>query len=467
MSRLAVAASILLIAATATAQPSDPYADPAPADPYATPAPKPAPKPTKPPVSKPAPKLTKPVVHEPADPYSAVPGRVGISDVAAVQGLLAVQRLDGWLLFDRGGENPIARDLVAPTGHPTRLWFYLIPAKGQPVALVAEAEKHGFAHLAGKQLAYRGYRDLGKQLRVLLRGMRRVAVEYSPRAALPNVSRIDAGTLELVRAAGVQVRSSDTLIQYTKAMWGDLGRTLHYTAMHHLVELRRETLVYVARQLAAGRPVTEYEVQQQLAHGMTMRGIVGPPPVVAAGVDTANPDYVPTASRTRTIRRGDLILVGLAGKLDKPDAVYAAHTWVAIADSTVPADIERAFAIVGKARDRAIDLIAARSRDGRPVTGVEVDRAARKVLQTDSDGTVLHRTGHSIDSELEGSGTNLDDLEVKDTRIVMPGTGFTVGPGLYVAGRFGVRSEVCVYLSPGGPEITSPVQDAIEPLFSK
>ena len=434
----------------ATAAPLDPSADPA--------------TPARP--GTPAPKDTAPVDPYAADTTPAIPSRVGLSDLGAVQGLLAVQRLDGWLLFDRDGENPIANRLVAPEGHPQRAWFYLIPARGEPIALVHTAEQRSFEHLPGKKLTYLGYRDLDKQLRAMLKGMHAVAVEYSPMATVPNVSRVDAGTLELIRQTGVTVHSSATLVQFTKAMWGDAGRTAHYVAVHHIVELRKEALAFVAKRLRAGQPVTEYEVQQRIVHGMTVRGLVGPPPVVAAGVDTADPYYVPTAARTRQIQQGDLIVISLAAKVDKPEGIYAAQTWCAIAAATVPPDIEKLFQTVALARDQALALISDRSRKHRPITGAEVDDATRAFIKkAGMIDHVMHRTGHSIDSDLQGGGADLDDFEVKDTRSLTPGTGFTVGPGLYLPGQYGVRSEVSVYLSPAGPEVTTPAQDDVEALL--
>ncbi len=490
--------------------PDDPYADPAAAP--ATPPAKTLPANKRPPAKPPKlPKGAKRPAPAPVDPYAAdliarppagpgtttpvvvppaggppaiepsrtgkpkpppeliptaIPSRVSLSDLTAVQGLLAVQRLDGWLMFDRDGENPISARLVAPEGHPSRPWFYLIPAKGEAIALVHSAEVRNFDHLPGKKLTYQGYRDLGPQLKVLLRGSRTVAVEYSPKAAVPSVSRVDAGTLELIRGAGVTVRSSDTLVQYTKAIWGDAGRTAHYVAVHHLVELRKDALAFIAKQIASGTPVTEYDVQQRLVRGMTMRGLVSTPPVVAVGANTADPFYVPTAARTQPIKRGDLLVLSLALKIDKPDGVWAAQTWMAVADLAVPEFAQRAFETVALARDQAITLIADRSRKHRPLTGAEVDDTTRaffkkaKVVER-----VMHRTGHSIDNDLLGGGADLDNFEVKDTRILTPGTGFTVGPGLYFSGQFGVRTEVSVYLAPSGPEITTPAQDAIEPLL--
>jgi Xaa-Pro aminopeptidase len=377
-----------------------------------------------------------------------------------------VQRLDGWLLYDRDGTNSIAVRLAAPEGHPQRAWFYMIPARGEPIALVHTAEQRSFDQLPGKKLTYLGYRDLDKQLRAMLKGVKSIAVEYSPKAAVPNVSRVDAGTLELIRAAGVTVRSSETLVQYTKAIWGDAGRTAHYVAVHHVVELRKEALAFVAKRLRANEAVSEYDVQDLIVRGMQMRGLVGPPPIVAAGQNTADPYYVPTAAKAAKIERGDLIVISLAGKLDKPEGIYAAQTWIAVADATIPERFQKAFETLALARDQAIVLVGDRLRKHRPVTGAEIDQATRAFLKKAGVGDqVMHRTGHSIDSDLQGGGADLDDFEVKDTRILTPGTGFTVGPGTYVAGQFGVRTEVSVYLAPTGPEITTPAQDEVEALL--
>ncbi|MGE5183968.1 MAG: M24 family metallopeptidase [Acidobacteriota bacterium] len=464
-------AIVMLMCGAVLAQPADPYAEPAPKKE----APKPAPKKQAP--KQPAPKQAEPkkqpststttAASNPVDPYGpAIPPRVGLADIGVVQGLLAVQRLDGWLLYDRDGSNPIAVRLVAPDGHPQRAWFYMIRARGEPVALVHTSEARNFDHLPGKKLVYLGYRDFQKQLAMLLKGVKSVALEYSPKAAVPNVSRVDAGMLEVIRGAGVTVRSSDTLVQYTKAIWGDAGRTAHYTAVHHVIELRKEALALVTKRLQAHQPVTEYDVQQLLVHGMQVRGLVGPPPVVAAGVNTADPYYVPTAAKTAQINQGDLIVISLALKVDKPEGIYAAQTWCAVADKTVPDRIHQAFETVSLARDQALVLIADRSRKHRPVTGAEVDQATRGFLKKAGVvDQVMHRTGHSIDSDLQGGGADLDDFEVKDTRVLVPGTGFTVGPGLYFPGQFGVRTEVSVYLSPSGPEVTTPAQDEVEALL--
>jgi Xaa-Pro aminopeptidase len=390
------------------------------------------------------------------DAPPAIPTRVGLSDLPAVQGLLAVQNLDAWLLYDRDSQNPIAYRLVKPDGRPQRAWFYMIPAKGDPIAVVHSSEVRNFDNVPGKKLTYLGYRDLDKQVRAMLKGVKSIAVE----------SRVDAGTIELIKAVGVKVRSSETLVQYTKAIWGDAGRTAHYVALHHVVELRKEALAFITKQIQSRQQVSEYDVQQRIMKAMTVRGLVGPPPVVAAGVNTADPFYVPTAAKTAQIKMGDLVVLGIAAKVDKPDGIYVAQTWCAIVDRKVPEEVSKAFNTASLARDQALVLITERSQKRRPVTGAEVDQVTRAFMKKAGvAANVMHRTGHSIDNDLQGGGADLDDFEVKDTRIMTPGTGFTVGPGLYFNGQFGVRTEVSVYLSPTGPEITTPAQDDVEVLF--
>jgi Xaa-Pro aminopeptidase len=199
---------------------------------------------------------------------------------------------------------------------------------------------------------------------------------------------------------------------------------------------------------------------------MAMRGLSGPPPVVAAGANTADPYYVPTADKTTQIKLGDVIVMGIAGKVDKPDGIYAAQTWVAVADKAPAPEVQKAFETASLARDQALAMITDRIRKHRAVTGAELDQATRAFMKKSGFADrVMHRTGHSIDNDLQGGGADLDDFEVKDTRIMTPGTGFTVGPGLYFSGQFGVRTEVSVYLTPTGPEVTTPAQEEIEALL--
>jgi len=489
---------LLLVAAPAFAQPAEqpPAPTPAPAkrgtpkrrpkttpiDPYAAGTPKPGAG-SSAPVDPYAP-VAGDSGKDPLDPYAdpgrtaeqvptvrggavTQPGRTGL-DLTAVQGLLALQRLDGWLLFDRDGQNPIARALVKPEGRVERAWFYLLPATGTEAILLCHVSDVGsFAKVDGKKLTYGGYRDLDKNLKALLKGKKSIAMEYSSKSGLASLSRVDAGTLERVRAVGVTVKSSASLVQFTKSIWGEAGHKSHAVAVHHLTELRKDALGFIAKQITAGKPVTERDVQLRLLKGMAMRGLVGPAPTVASGENTADPHYLPSATRSRAIGKTDLVILSLAARLDQDGAIYAATTWVAYVGDMVPERMIKAFDIASLARDQAVALVSDRARRRRAVQGYEVDAAARSFVEKAGYGDqFVHRTGHSIDGDLYGGGADLDDLEVKDTRTLVIGSGFTVGPGIYVSGDFGVRTEIDVYFGPDGVEVTTPSQDQIEPLLS-
>jgi Xaa-Pro aminopeptidase len=435
-----------LSSVAAAQQPKDPYADPEPA-------------------GEPAKDDT--VVKDPYDDAATTTSTAKI-DVEAVQGLLAVQSLDGWLLYDRDGQNPIARRVVSPDGSPVRAWFYFIPEAGTPTLLCHQSEKSAFDAVPGTKLTYAGYRDLGKQLKAMLKKKKNVAMEYSAKAAVPSISRVDAGTIELVKSLGVTIKSSAGLVQFTKALWGPDGRKQHYVAVHHLTALRKDALTWLAGRVSSGKPVTELDVQQRLIKGMKMRGLEGPPPVVAAGVHTADPYYVPTETSSAAIAKGDLVVISLAGKSTDPKGIYAATTWVAYVGDAVPEKIASAFEVVSLARDESISLITDRVKRRRAVKGSEVDEAARGFIKkANLADKFTHRTGHSIDSDLQGAAADIDDYEVKDTRTLVVGSGFTIGPGVYFTGEFGVRAEVSAYLGQKGLEVTTPKQESIEALLSK
>jgi Xaa-Pro aminopeptidase len=278
---------------------------------------------------------------------------------------------------------------------------------------------------------------------------------------------VDAGTVDLVRKSGVQVRSSADLVQFTKSLWGPEGRVAHYLATHHLNKLRQEAFHFIAEHIRAGRPVTEYDVQRFLQEGARVRGLKGFP-VVAAGANSANPRYQARKNATSSIKKGDLVLISLAGSVANADRpIFASISWVGYVGETVPERFHRVFQTVATARDAAIALIEERIKRRRPVKGFEVDQKARNVVgQAGLATRFLHRTGHSLDTSLNGDGANLDDYETHDTRNLVVGSGFTVGPGIYMTGDFGIRSEVDVHLARGGVEVTGPLQKRIEPILA-
>ena len=425
-----------------------------------------------------APSVAKPVVTAPALTAASMatpaspppPPRIALSNQSAIAGLLAVARLDGWLLADNGGRNTIAQELVLgtkPQALPAQPWFFLVPQKGE-ATLICQAADCALFTVEGKRLPYAGYRDLPAMLKTALKGKLILAAEYSPKAILPSVSRLDAGSAELLRGMGITLRSSDTLVQYTRAMWGADGWASHLVAAHHVHELRREAFATISGRMRAGQPMTEWDLQQQLVRSMKMRGVTGPVPVVAFAAHTADPGYRATSQSSATLRRGELVMIRIAARVDKPDTVFAALTGMAIADDNVPAPIARAFEAVTSARDLALSTLAERKSKRPGLKGFEIDAVVRGSLNQSGFGaSIVHAAGHSIDTMLQGHGADLDDTTSRDNRTIMTGTGFSVGPGLYFHGdvAFGVRAEVSVFATTAGIEVTTPAQDSIELLL--
>lgn len=389
-------------------------------------------------------------------------------DVEAVQGVLAVRSLDGWLMADSKGRNPIAGDLVQPEGRTSRQWFYFIPAFGQPSILVHKSEASAFVKVPGRKIEYTGFRDLKAGLRTLLSGSSTVAMEYAPKSGIRSLTRVDAGTVELVRKSGVSIQSSADLVQFTKSLWGPDGRVAHYVAVHHLSKLRVEALAFIAERVAADRPVTEHDVQLYLANGYRVRGLTGTT-TVATGANSAKPNYQPTARASASIQKGHLLLLKLnAAITDSERPVYASLSWVAYVGETVPARLHKTFKIVSEARDATVAFIRDRVKRRRLVKGFEADQKARSEIgKSGLASRFLHRTGHSLDTSLEGDGANLDDYETHDTRSLVVGSGFTVGPAVYVPGDYGMRSIVDVHVAQGDIEVTTPVQTRITPILLK
>ena len=387
-------------------------------------------------------------------------------DIGAVQAALRAQGLDGWLLYDFRGGNAIAVDVAGvgrQGGHlTTRRWYYLIPASGEPRALVHAIESHSLEHLPGTTERYSGRAALESGLQRLLQGMRRIAMEYSPKCAIPYVSRVDAGTIELVRQFNVEVASSGDLIQQFSAVWNDAQIKTHVAASEKLYRVKDRAFDEAARRLQDGATVTEFEIQQLMAGWFAEEGLVSDSaPVVAAEKNAGDPHYLPTASATRTIGKDEVLLLDLWGKLDQPGAVFADITWVGYTGREVPARIVKAFHAVTDARDAAVDLVQQRTRAGQEIRGFEVDRASMAVLRGTGYGdAILHRTGHSLGEAVHGNGVNMDDYETHDDRRLLPGTGFTIEPGVYFA-DFGIRSEINMIVRDRDATVTGPRQSEI------
>jgi Xaa-Pro dipeptidase len=387
-------------------------------------------------------------------------------DVAAVRAALAEEHLDGWLLYDFHGINPIANDVTGVARQPghlaTRRWYYLIPAVGEPRKLVHAIEPGSLAHLPGSTGRYAGREQLEAGLARLLEGMRRVAMEYSPGCAIPYIARVDAGTIELIRGFGVDVASSGDLVQRFCAVWHDAEIASHVAASEKLHRIKDRAFEEIARRVRDNVAATEFDIQQLMARWFEDEGLVtDSPPNVSVNENAGNPHYLPTAESARAISAGQLVLLDLWGKLASEGAVFADITWVGYTGREAPARFEDAFTAIRNARDAAITLVQAGTRAGRDVRGWEVDRAASGVLKDAGYGAqILHRTGHSLGESVHGMGVNMDDYETHDDRRLLPGTGFTIEPGVYFP-DFGVRTEINMIVYARDARVTGPLQPRI------
>lgn len=390
-------------------------------------------------------------------------------DVPAIQRALRADGLDGWLLYDFHGSNPIAARMAGLLGGAhmtTRRWYYLVPAEGEPRGLVHAIERHNLDHLPGRKHVYAGHEQLEAGLTRLLDGVERVAMEYSARCAIPYLSRVDAGTAEAVRSRGVEILSSGDLVQQFEAAWTADQLASHRVASDSLYRIKDRAFDAASDALRRGTSLTEYGLQQQMVRWFAEEGLISDSaPVVAIGPNAGNPHYLPTEASSLPLVADEVLLLDLWGKKDAPGAVFADITWVGATATTVPAEPARAFGAIAAARDAAVRLVEDAARNNRDLRGWEVDREARRVLQRAGFGDhILHRTGHSLGETVHGNGVHLDDYETHDDRRVLPGTGFTVEPGLYFD-TFGVRTEINVYRGERDAVVTGPRQTGIVTLL--
>lgn len=387
------------------------------------------------------------------------------------QKFLARQNIDGWLLYDFHDLNPFARQfLPLEDGVFTRRWFYYLPAAGVPQALVHRIEANYFEALAGNLVVYSGWQEMENALGDILPHKGKVAMEYSPGNALPYVSKVDAGMVELVRRLVADVVTSGDIIQYFHSRWTDKGYRIHKATVPVMHSIREHAFKSIAEAVRGNRRLTEYDVQQQIVAEFDAAGLIfDHPPIVAIDAHAALPHYTPTKAEQAAIGLDQLVLIDMwAKKNDEPEATYVDITWTGYTGHTVPARVAEIFGHVKQARDAAVDFIASRVDTGEAVAGWEVDAACRQVIVAAGYGPYFtHRTGHSIDREVHGSGVNIDGLEVRDDRKLIPGVGFSIEPGIYLPGEFGIRSEIDAYLGKDGVEVTTiPSQEEVLALLA-
>ena len=389
--------------------------------------------------------------------------------IEAIQNELRAQGLDGWLFYDFHHRDPIAAHILGleSGGLGTRRWFYLIPARGNPQKLVHRIESRALDALPGAKLVYAGLDELRRNLTRLLRRVKKVAMQYSPRNAIPYVSMVDAGTVELVRAHGCKVLTSADLVQKFEACWSAEQYRAHLTAGRVIDRVAQEAFLHAAQHVREKSRLTEYDLQQWILAEFRAAGVVTEePPIVAVGAHTADPHYEPLAAGSSGIRAGDLLLLDIWGKLDRPGSVYYDVTWVGYLGKKVPAEYAKIFSVVSEARDRVIAFVQKSLAAGRVLQGWQVDRIARDVIGNAGYAKYfVHRTGHNIGQQVHGNGANMDSLETHDSRQILSQTCFSVEPGIYLQ-KFGVRSEVNVYVDGQEARVTGPVQTGILPLLA-
>ncbi len=379
-------------------------------------------------------------------------------DLLRIQQALRREKLDGWLFFDHHERDPLAYRVLGfhPGRYVTRRWYYLIPAAGEPRGLVHRIEAGMLDALPGDKHRYSSWQEQHDELAGLLKGSKRVAMQYSPLCAVPYVAMVDAGTIELVRAQGVEVVSSAELVQEFEACLSDAQFESHREAGRRVDRILAGAFRLIGEKLAHG--VSELMVRDWIREQFASTGLIaGDGPIVAVNGHAGNPHYEPTPETSSPVRPGDFVLIDLWAKLDRPDAAYYDITWTGFCGT--PQDrVREVFDTVRDARDRAVDAVANAVQSKCVIRGFEVDDVARGYVRDHGFGDrFVHRTGHSIGTEVHGTGANMDNLETHDERRILPGALFSIEPGIYLE-DFGVRSEVNVFVKTDSAGTTGAVQ---------
>jgi Xaa-Pro aminopeptidase len=391
--------------------------------------------------------------------------------IADIQIALQSAQLDGWLFYDFRHSDPLAYRILQldPHTHTTRRWYYFVPANGEPTKIVHRIEQEKLDALPGRKCVYLPWQEQHGFLREALAGAKRIAMQYSPLNAIPYISRVDAGTIELVRSFDVEVVTSAELVQEFEAVWSPAQKAMHVTAAENVHRIIHEAFAAIARGIRANEAVTEYAIQQFMMQRFADAGMTcDAPPIVAVNANSANAHYSPNSERFSPINNGDYVLLDVWAKLQQPDSVYADLSWTGFVGESVPEAYTRIFDIVAGARDAAVAFIQTKISAGETFRGAEVDDVSRAVIRDAGYADRFNnRTGHSIGAEVHGNGANIDNLETPDTRFVVPNTCFSIEPGIYLPGEFGLRSEIDVFV--GEDEVLiagQPIQTAIIPILT-
>src|ERR1700756_82106 len=385
-----------------------------------------------------------------------------------IQSDLRAAKLDGCLFYDFRGRDPIAhRILHLPSAMRTRRCFYFVPAKGTPKKLVHKIEAESLLTLPGETLYYSGQEELRKNLEKMLGRAKNVAMQYSPKNAIPYVAMVDAGTVELVKSCGVKVATSADLVQKYEACWTPQQLHSHLLAGKTIDRIVAEAFALAGKGVRDKKPLTEVALQQWILTEFEKADLATDEgPDVAVNAHASDPHYAPSNDRPTEIREGDLLLLDVWGKLKTPGSVYYDVAWVGYLGAKVPAKYSKIFKVLTEARDRAVALIQSSIAARKPLQGWQGDKAARSVGEKAGYGKYfIHRTGHNIGQSVHGNGVNMDGLETRDSRRLIPRTCNSVEPGIYLP-EFGMRSEVNVCVDEEKAQVTGAVQKEILALLA-
>lgn len=393
-------------------------------------------------------------------------------NLQAIQEALAFAGIDGWLFYDFHNRDQIAaRILKMDTNRfASRRWFYFIPSKGTPQKLVHAIEPWRCDHLPGEKNIYLPWQQQHELLKNMLSGAKKIAMQYSPMNAIPYVSIVDGGTIELIRSFGVEVVSSADLVSKFESYLNEEDRQSHIEAGNIMHMVKDMTFKEIAKRIAAGDNPKEYEIQLYMHELMRSNGLTWDDgPIVAVNEHAADPHFEPTRENSHAMKEGDLVLLDLWAKMNKPGSIYYDITWMGFIGKEVPEKINNIFAIARDARDKGFNLVKERFESGTPVHGWEVDDAVRAHINLAGFGKYfIHRTGHNIAEEVHGNGAHIDNLETKDERLLIPGTCFSIEPGIYIPEeKIGFRTEIDVFITDDGKaEIYGACQKEVIPILT-
>jgi Xaa-Pro dipeptidase len=392
---------------------------------------------------------------------------LGPDKVQQIQEALQQEKIDGWLFYNFRGSNVFATRIINLPAHimQTRRYFYFIPASGTPQKLLHNIEQWNLDLIPGDKTLYVSWQSLQEGVKKIVGAAKNIAMEYSPMNNIPYVSNVDAGTVELVRSLGLEVVSSANLVSRFESTWDDEQAEDNMMTAKHLRQIVDLTFGFIKQRISAGTSTTEYDVQQCMLSEFKKRGLMTESdPNCSVNANSANPHYEPTKEIHSPLHKGDFVLLDLWAKKDKPRSVYGDITWTGYIGETVPEEYTKVFEVVKGGRDAAIRFVQGSFKAGKEICGYQVDDAARTYFKEKGyDQYFVHRTGHSIGEEIHGNGANIDNLETRDERKIIPETSFSIEPGIYLPGKFGVRSEIDMYITKSREAIVTglPMQEEV------